>query len=299
MKKRFSKEWAIGLSVLVALFIMVFGINYLKGINIFKDANYYYASYTNVAGLTQSAPVTVNGFKVGLVKAIEYEYDNPGHVLVELSLDKHLRVPQGTEAVISVDMLGTASVVLRMSDSKDYYNVGDRLVAVTDGGLMESVSNNIMPAVNALFPKIDSLLTAAATLASDPALAQSVRRLDAITANLETSTRLLSRTMAPMPKITNSAAMTISRVDTVAANLAALSEELKNLPLNATLDNVNEVTSTLASLLKSLESDQSTLGLLMHDQRLYENLNATVASMDSLLIDIKKNPKRYISIKLF
>ncbi|MDE7470776.1 MAG: MlaD family protein [Paramuribaculum sp.] len=298
MKKRFSKEWAIGLSVLVALFIMVFGINYLKGINIFKAANYYYASYTDVAGLTQSAPVTVNGFQVGLVKSIEYEYDNPGHVLVELSLDKHLRVPQGTEAVISVDMLGTASVVLRMSDSKDYYSVGDKLVAVTDGGLMENVSQNIMPAISSLFPKLDSILTAAANLASDPALAQSVKRLDAITANLETSTRLLSKTMVPMPRITGSAATTISRVDSIAANLEALSAELNNLPLNATLDNVNQVTSTLASMLKSMESDESTLGLLMHDRRLYENLNATVSSMDSLLIDIKKNPKRYISIKL-
>ncbi|MDE6827015.1 MAG: MCE family protein, partial [Paramuribaculum sp.] len=84
----------------------------------------------------------------------------------------------------------------------------------------------------------------------------------------------------------------------IAANLEALSAELNNLPLNATLDNVNQVTSTLASMLKSMESDESTLGLLMHDRRLYENLNATVSSMDSLLIDIKKNPKRYISIKL-
>lgn len=298
MKKKFSKEWAIGLSVLVALFIMVFGINYLKGINIFKDANYYYASYTNVAGLTQSAPVTVNGFKVGLVKAIEYEYDNPGHVLVELSLDKHLRVPQGTEAVISVDMLGTASVVLKMSDSKEFYSVGDHLVAVTDGGLMENVTNSIMPAVTSLFPKIDSILTSAANLAADPALAQSVKRLDAITANLETSTRLLNKTLAPMPKIAGSATATIGRVDSIAANLETLSAELKNLPLNSTLDNVNQVTSTLASMLKSMESDESTLGLLMHDRRLYENLNATVSSLDSLLIDIKKNPKRYISIKL-
>lgn len=298
MKKLLSKELIIGLSVLVALFVLFFGINYLKGINIFKDSNYYYASYTNVAGLAQSAPVTVNGFKVGLVKDIRYEYDNPGHVLVEISLDKHLKVPQGTEAVIASDMLGTASVVLKMGTSKDYHNVGDHLTGVTEKGLMDNVTADIMPSVTALIPKIDSLLTAAATLASDPALAQSVRRLDAITANLETSTRLLSRTMAPLPGITSSASQTVARIDTVSANLATLSGNLAELPIQTTFDRINSITTSLAELLKAMESDESTLGLLMHDPMLYNNLNGAVSSLDSLLIDVKKNPKRYISIKL-
>lgn len=298
MKKLLSKELIIGLSVLVALFVLFFGINYLKGINIFKDSNYYYASYTNVAGLAKSAPVTVNGFKVGLVKDIQYEYDNPGHVLVEISLDKHLKVPQGTEAVISSDMLGTASVVLKMGTSKDYHTVGDHLAGVTEKGLMDNVTADIMPSVTALVPKIDSLLTAAATLASDPALAQSVKRLDAITANLETSTRLLSRTMAPLPGITSSATQTVARIDTVSANLATLSGNLAELPIQTTFDKINSITASLAELLKAMESDESTLGLLMHDPMLYNNLNGAVSSLDSLLIDVKKNPKRYISIKL-
>lgn len=93
--KRYSKELIIGLSVLIAALVLFFGINYLKGINLFKAANYYYVSYTNVNGLTVSAPVTINGFKVGQVRDITYEYDNPGHILVEISLDKQLRVPEG------------------------------------------------------------------------------------------------------------------------------------------------------------------------------------------------------------
>lgn len=117
MKKLFSREIIIGTSVLIALLVLVFGINYLKGVNIFKDSNYYYASYTNVTGLAQSAPITLNGYKVGLVKEIAYEYDNPGHVKVELSLDKKLRLPEGTEAVIVTDMLGTSTIELRMGTS--------------------------------------------------------------------------------------------------------------------------------------------------------------------------------------
>lgn len=92
--KRYSRELIIGMSVLVALLVLFFGIDYLKGINVFKAANYYYVSYTNVNGLTVSSPVTINGFKVGQVRDINYEYDNPGHVLVELSLDKKLKVPR-------------------------------------------------------------------------------------------------------------------------------------------------------------------------------------------------------------
>ncbi len=298
MNKNFSKELKIGLSVLIALLVLFFGINYLKGINIFKDSNYYYASYTNVAGLAQSAPVTVNGFNVGLVKSIKYEYNNPGHVLVELSLDKHLQVPQGTEAVLSTDMLGTSSIVLKMGSSKEYHKVGDYLEATNAPGLMDNVSKDILPAFTALVPKIDSLLTAAATLASDPALAQSVKRLDAITANLEQTTRLLSKTMAPLPGITGSAATTVARVDSLAANLNALSATLASLPVDSTFDNLNNITASLAQLVKAMESDESTLGLLMHDPKLYNSLNATVSSLDSLLIDVKKNPKRYISIKL-
>ena len=95
--KRLPKTFVIGLCVIIALLIVIFGINYLKGINMFKGANYYYASYTNVAGLAQSAPVTINGYKVGLVREIEYEYDNPGHIKVELSLDKSLRLTKGTD----------------------------------------------------------------------------------------------------------------------------------------------------------------------------------------------------------
>ncbi|MDE6174658.1 MAG: MlaD family protein, partial [Duncaniella sp.] len=121
MKKIRTKEFIIGGSVLLSLLILFFGIDYLKGINIFKSANYYYASYTNVTGLAQSAPVTLNGFKVGLVREISYEYDNPGHVLVELSLDKQLKLPVGTKAAIVTDMLGTSSVELRMAAGKDFY----------------------------------------------------------------------------------------------------------------------------------------------------------------------------------
>lgn len=295
MKK---KEFTIGLSVIIALLILYFGINYLKGVNLFKASNYYYASYTDVAGLAQSAPVTVNGYKVGLVREVEYEYDNPGHVKVELSLDRKLRLPEGTTAVLAVDMLGTASIELKMGTSDKFYEVGAKIPAENAAGLMDNITNNLLPGVSAILPKVDSLLSAVTILASDPALLQSVKRLDAITGNLERTTALLSKSMGNLPAITEEASATLTNVKNMSGNLDTFTASLNELPVDSTFRNIQRLTVELNQMAAQLNSRQSTLGLLLNDAELYKNLNSSVASLDSLLIDVKRNPKRYISIKL-
>ncbi len=298
MKKIFRKEILIGLIVLVALAVLFVGIDFLKGVNIFKAANYYYATFDNVAGLAQSAPVTVNGFKVGLVRDISYEYDNPGHVLVELSLDRNLKVPQGTKAVLATDLLGTASIMLDMAPNKNYHNVGDHLIAEVPKGMMDNVTDNLMPSVTAMIPKVDSLLTSINALVGSPAVLNSVQRLDAITANLEQSTRQLNALMATLPPITSDIKGITGNFNTASADLAQLTTNLKDVPVDSITANLNALTANLADLSNQLKNPDSTLGMLMNDPQLYNNLNSTVASLDSLFVDIKRNPKRYISIKL-
>lgn len=290
---------------MITLLILFFGIDYLKGINLFKASNYYYASYTNVAGLAQSAPVTVNGYKVGLVREIEYEYDNPGHVKVELSLDKKLKVPTGTQAVLVTDMLGTSSIELKMGTGSEYHNVGDKLEGKNAAGLMENVTQDLMPTIGAILPKVDSLLSAATAIATDSALLSSVRRLDNIMANLERSTAQLSKVMAVAPEIATNANSTMANVSEISSKLAivsadvtTLSGQLSKMPLDSTLNNVHRISTSLADIMQSLNSNDSSLGKIIYDPSFYNNLNGAAASLDSLLKDVKENPKRYISIKL-
>ncbi|MDO4319746.1 MAG: MlaD family protein [Bacteroidales bacterium] len=298
MKKLFRKEILIGLIVLVAMAVLFIGIDFLKGVNIFKAANYYYVSFDNVEGLAQSAPVTVNGFKVGLVRDISYEYDNPGHVLVELSLDRNLKVPSGSKAILATDLLGTASIALDMARTDSYHNVGDKLIGVVPKGMMDNVSNQLLPSVSAVIPKVDTLLTSINALVAHPAVLASVQRLDAITANLEKTTRDLNRLMATMPAITGDIKAITGNFNTASGDISQLTAQMREIPLDSVMANLQVISANLAELSAQLNDPNSTLGLMTHDPQLYNNLNSTVASLDSLFVDIKRNPKRYISIKL-
>ncbi|MDE7458147.1 MAG: MlaD family protein [Muribaculaceae bacterium] len=298
MKKIFSKEVIIGLTVLVALAILVVGIDFLKGINIFKAANYYVATYTNVQGLAVSAPVSVNGFKVGQVREISYEYDNPGHVKVEMSLNKNLKLPEGTQAVIKTDMLGTATIELNMGHGGTYYNVGDEIEGTIASGLMDNVTDKILPSVGDIMPKIDSLLTSLNKVVSDPALLQSMQRLDKITSNIDVTTNRLAQLVGSLPAVVNDVKGLTSNLSKSTDDITVLTERMRNIPVDSLADNVAQITANLKELSAQLNDPNSTIGKLTHDPALYNNLNSTISSLDSLFVDIKKNPKRYISIKL-
>lgn len=300
MKKIFKKELLIGALVLVALAILFFGIDFLKGVNLFHSSNYYYATYTNVEGLAISAPVTCNGFKVGQVREISYLYNNPGHVKVELSLDSEMKLPKGTIANMSTDMLGTSSIVLKLGEQNgEYLKAGDDITPAEPKGLMASVTGEVLPGVSAVIPKIDSLLTSVNNLAADPALLASIKRLDNITANLETSTALLNQTLKSMPVIASDVKNITGNFSTTSENLNQLTSSMKDIQVDSLMASVQMTLSNLQQLTKELNNPNSTLGLLTKDPALYNNLNKSVMSLDSLLMDVKANPKRYISIKVF
>lgn len=299
MKKVFSKEFIIGLSVIGAIAILFFGIEYLKGVNLFKPANFYVASYDNVAGLEISAPVTVDGFKVGQVREINFDYEHPGKIEVVLALNKNLHLPDNTVATIGSTLMSGAYVDLKLGDSKTLLPVGGEVKTAVVPDLMSSLSNDVMPSVNSILPRIDSLLYNLNVLVTDPALVASIQRLDGITGNVMAMTGGLNKTFnAQVPYILGKTGHITNNLDSVTLNLMDLSAQLKALPIQNTMDNVNSITDNLTRFSAQLNDKNSTLGQLTNDPELYNRINRVAADVDSLIVDIKKNPKRYISIKL-
>lgn len=297
--KKFSKEFVIGISVIVALVILFFGIDYLKGINLFKPGNYYVATYKNVAGLEVAAPVTLDGFKVGQVREINFDYDNPGNIEVLLALDKSLRVPEDTKAVISSTLLNGSNIVLKLGKSTKFVEVGGKISGETASDMMSSVSDNLLPTVQNILPKVDSLLLNLNKLVGDPALLKSIQSLEGITNNIDLASQRLNLLMSrEVPAILGNASHVAYNLDTITKDLSVLSSQLKELPVASTMNNVNDITANLAQFSSQLNNANSSLGKIMNDPELYNRINKVTADVDSLILDLQKNPKRYISIKL-
>ena len=299
MKKIFNKEFIIGICVIAAIVILIFGIDYLKGINLFSPANFYYASYDNVAGLEISSPVTVDGYKVGQVREIQFDYENPGKIKVLLALNKNLRIPVDSRATKGSTLMSGNFIAIKLGKSAEKIPVGGDIESIETSDLMSSLSEDIMPAINQILPRVDSLLYNLNKLAGDPALISSIQRLDGITGNVLNATDGLNSTInKDLPIVMRNVKSISHGLDTVTSNLGVLSAQLKSLPLNTTVENVNALTDNLTKFSNQLNDPNSTLGMLMNDPELYNKLNRVAADVDSLIVDIKKNPKRYISIKL-
>lgn len=304
-----KKNVLIGLTVVVSICILYWGIEYLKGINLLKPANFYYAKFEKVNGLTVASPVTVNGFKVGQVREITYDYDT-NQISVELSFEKGLKIPDGSTITFSNELLGAAALQLNLSASKTYMEVGSVIPTQMQGGLMDKVGNDMMPALVSILPKVDSIVGSVNQILANPAIAASVTRCDAITRELAASSAQLTELMASLNKaipgmvhnangvLANANALT-GDLRTTTGNLNTITGNLKELPLDTTLNRINATLANVQRLTAKLNNENSSLGMLLNDKKLYQNATSTVASLDSLLQDVKKHPKKYVTIKVF
>lgn len=304
-----KKNVLIGLTVVVSICILYWGIEYLKGINLLKPANFYYAKFEKVNGLTVASPVTVNGFKVGQVREITYDYDT-NQISVELSFEKGLKIPDGSTITFSNELLGAAALQLNLGASKTYMEVGSVIPTQMQGGLMDKVGNDMMPALVSILPKVDSIVGSVNQILANPAIAASVTRCDAITRELAASSAQLTELMASLNKaipgmvhnangvLANANALT-GDLRTTTGNLNTITGNLKELPLDTTLNRINATLANVQRLTAMLNNENSSLGMLLNDKKLYQNATSTVASLDSLLQDVKKHPKKYVTIKVF
>ena len=304
-----KKNVLIGLTVVVSICILYWGIEYLKGINLLKPANFYYAKFEKVNGLTVASPVTVNGFKVGQVREITYDYDI-NQISVEVSVEKGLKIPDGSTITFSNELLGAAALQLNLGASKTYMEVGSVIPTQMQGGLMDKVGNDMMPALVSILPKVDSIVGSVNQILANPAIAASVTRCDAITRELAASSAQLTELMASLNKaipgmvhnangvLANANALT-GDLRTTTGNLNTITGNLKELPLDTTLNRINATLANVQRLTAKLNNENSSLGMLLNDKKLYQNATSTVASLDSLLQDVKKHPKKYVTIKVF
>ena len=294
MKKYFSKEVKIAISVIVSAVILYFGIEFLKGINLMQPSNYYYIMYDNVAGLTVSTPVTVDGFKVGLVRSIDYDYETYQGAVVEVMLDKKLRIPEGSKAVLQADLLGTVTLTLQLNKYvSTYCSPGDYLVGESDAGLMNNVEEELLPSLAALLPKIDSLLDGLNGAVRSQELNKTLTNVAQISDELRVASHHISTLLA------DTVPAMVSDVKRITHNLDGLTAELSQSNIKQTIAHIDGVVASVDTLMAKLHQPDNTVGALLTDRALYDALNRSVTSADSLLIDLRLNPKRYVHFSLF
>ncbi|MFC2651063.1 MlaD family protein [Alloprevotella tannerae] len=302
--KIFNREVKIALTAIVAIVLVYLLINFMKGINVFKSSNTYYVRFDNIAGLAVSNAVYANGYPVGIVRGIQYDYGNHERVVVAIELDKEMHMPRGTKAELVTSLMGGVTMSLMLGPNPtDNLAQGDTISGGLHEGAVEKVEA-LMPTIMDMLPKLDSIVTNIARLSADPALAQTLRNTAEITNNLRrTSAKLDAMVGRDLPQMMQNLNKTSRNVERLSNNLAAINLEETMNEVNASLAEVKQFSANINALTNDLNSKlnsrDNTFGLLLNDRKLYDNLNRTVSSADSLLINVKAHPKRYVHFSIF
>lgn len=293
---KLTKEIKIALVAIVGILIMYFGINFLKGMNLFSTNNTYFITFDDIQGLGASTPIYADGYKVGTVDGLEYDYKENGPIKVKVDIIKNLRIPQGSKAEIVKDLMGNLQVNLLLANNpRERVEPGGIIPGAVNGGMMDKAAN-LVPVVEKMLPKLDSILTSVNALLADPALAASLHNVETITSNLTVSTRELNTLMAGLNKQVPGM---IGKANGVLDNTNRLTANLASLDVQGTLNKVNQTLESAHQFTEKLNSNQGSLGLLMNDTKLYDNLTSTMGHADSLVIDLKAHPKRYVHFSVF
>ena len=286
-------EVKIGITGVIAIVALFLGINFLKGVNLFSSSEKYYITFSNTKGLTKSSSVYADGFKVGIVSDIDYDFRHPGKVVVEISTDKGLRIPKGSSAQLDEAVLGGCTLnMLLATNLREAYHPGDTIEGSDVNGLMAKVGD-VMPQLEEVVAKVDTLVATLNTLISNPNLPLIIQNAELITENLNKSTSQLNTLLRnDIPQMTG----TFTKAG---ENVSALTDKMNQLDMQATLDNVNQTISSVHNMMEQMQSPKGTLGKLMNDPSVFDNLNHTVQSADSLVSDLKSHPKLYVHFSVF
>lgn len=302
--KIFTKEVKIALAAIVAIVAVYLLINFLKGVNVFKSSNTYYVSFANIQGLAVSNAVYANGYPVGTVRSIDYDYAKNDGVIVGIDLNDNVRLPRGTHAELEVSLMGDIKMNLILGKNvADNVEQGDTIQGGMYQGAMDAAAN-LVPVVAQMLPKMDSILTNLTRLSSDPALQQTLANAAKMSGDLaKLSANLAQVSNSELPRIAANLNAISQNMNTFSGKLASTDVDATMQNLQGTITQMSQLTGELNGTVKQLNTKingtDNTLGLMLNDRGLYDNLNRTASSADSLLTDLRLRPKRYVHFSIF
>jgi phospholipid/cholesterol/gamma-HCH transport system substrate-binding protein len=294
MKNNLSRNALIGLAFIASLFMIYFGINFLKGANVFKKQNQYYAIFGDVSKLLISSLVYVKGYQVGLINNIKMADSDPIQFLVGINLEEDFKIPEGSYLQYGIDMFGASTVNLVLVASDKYLQPGDTLSGDKEIGLMDGVAG-VMPRADSILIKIDSIVYSLNKLISHPVVESSIIGLGSAVDQLNNTSMSLNRIVntieKDLPQISQN-------LNSATEDLKTVSDNLSQFDLNKTYASIDETINNLKLLTDKLNSNNNSLGLLLNDTSLHDSINVTIDNATRLLEDIRENPDRYLTIRL-
>jgi hypothetical protein len=294
MKTNLSRNALIGLAFIASLFMIYFGINFLKGVNILKKQNQYYAVFDDVSKLLISSPVYVKGYQIGLINNIRMVNSDPMRFVVGINVEEDLRITEGSYLEYGIDMFGASTVNLVMAPTNVYLQSGDTLTGGKGLGIMEGVAG-VMPKADSILLRIDSIVYSLNKLVSNPVWEHSIEGIGSTVDQLNRSSVSLNRMVGSLE---SDLPVISQNLTTVSNDLKNVSGELSQIDMKSTFASIDETVNNLKVLTTKINGDDSSLGLLLNDTKLHDSLNVAIDTATKLLEDIRQNPDRYLTIRV-
>ena len=290
------QEIKIALVAVAGLVALFFGMKFLKGSNLLSSSDTYYFVFNDISGLTESSPIFAAGYQVGRIKKIYFDYSHIEKIKVLAEVDRKMKIPMGSTASISSDVLGNIKVTLNIAPHRgQYVQPGGVISGSIDTGTVGKMTE-MVPTIKQILPKLDSVMFHLNALLADPALAHSIHNIDEITNNLSTSSKqlhiLLTNVNREVPGI-------VSKTNLVLANTEQFTDNLRKIDVASTMTKVDEAMADVQEFTSKINNNSGTFGLLLKDPSLYYNLNQTMKNIDSLAVNLRQQPKRYVHFSLF
>lgn len=308
---KIANETKVGILAVVAIAILILGYSFLRGNDVFSREITLYTTYDRVDGLTESKPILVNGYQIGRVSKMELQQD--GRIRTELKVKRDYAVPANTVALLSsTDLLGGKAIVFELGDSAVYAKNGDELPAGIQKNIMEQVEP-IQKKAQDIAAVLDSVLNSINnTINKDfqrdfnrsiNSIANSLQNLEGITRQLDglvvSERNRISHIVANVESITDNLKNNNERIGSVLANLDSITDQVAKADFAQTITSANKAMADFQSITDRINQGQGSIGLLLNDEQLYDNLNQASKNLEELIADMKARPGRYVHFSVF